>query len=91
MDEAPESDILRSYEVALRIECPECDELVTVEQFICVRDPDRLRFECPACEAEVTVTSARGEDEDGDEDGDEDEDDRSDESGDEASGDAPTE
>ena len=54
----------------MRIECPECDELVTVAQFICVRDPDRLRFECPACEVEVTVTSARSEDKPEDKDSD---------------------
>ncbi len=42
----------------MRVECPQCDELVEVEDFLCARDPDRVRFECPACEQEVTITSA---------------------------------
>jgi hypothetical protein len=44
--------------VTLRIECPQCGELVEVEEFLCARAPDRVRFECPDCEEEVTITSA---------------------------------
>jgi len=57
----------------LRIECPDCGELVEVEEFLCARGPDRIRFECPACEEEVTLTSAGQPDateESGDEDSD---------------------
>ncbi len=47
----------------MRIECPDCGELVEVAEFLCARGPDRVRFECPACAEEVTITSA-GEAED---------------------------
>jgi hypothetical protein len=49
-------------EVALRIECPDCGELVEVDHFTCTRGPDRVRFGCPACEEEVTVTSTGSDD-----------------------------
>ncbi len=52
----------------MRIECPECDELVEVESFACERAPDRVIFYCPTCDEEVTVQSATDEGDDEDDD-----------------------
>jgi hypothetical protein len=42
----------------MRIGCPECREVVTVERFRCAQAPDRVTVECPACGRTFTELSA---------------------------------